>query len=64
MIACSADINSQIKKEAAEAGFDKVIQSPLTECFLKEVVKEIEHKQHIKKIMKMNVLNKQVCWRS
>ena len=64
MIACSADINSKIKNEALKAGFDKVIQAPLTESFLKEVIKEIEHKNHIKKIMKMVVLDKKSGWRS
>ena len=36
MIACSADINPEIQKEAIEAGFDIIVQAPLTDKFLKK----------------------------
>ena len=46
MIACSADINPEIQKEAIEAGFDIVVQAPLTDKFLKEVVLEVKKREN------------------
>ena len=46
MIACSADMNSQIQKDAIEAGFDLFVQAPLTESFLKEVVSEVKRREN------------------
>jgi hypothetical protein len=64
MIACSADMNSQIKKEAIDAGFDLVIQAPLTESFLKEVVEEIKRRENKKIIMKKVLMDLKEGWKS
>ena len=46
MVACSAEINAQVIKDAKAVGFDKVVGSPLTDFILKnELIPEIEKKE-------------------
>ena len=64
MIACSADINPEIQKEAIEAGFDIVVQAPLTDKFLKEVVLEVKKRENEKKILKKIAQDAKGWWKS
>ena len=64
MIACSADINPEIQKEAIEAGFDIVVQAPLTDKFLKEVVLEVKKRENEKKTLKKIAQDVKGLWKS
>ena len=64
MIACSADINPEIQKEAIEAGFDIVVQAPLTDEFLKEVVLEVKKRENEKKTLKKIAQDVKGWWKS
>ena len=64
MIACSADINPEIQKEAIEAGFDIVVQAPLTDKFLKEVVLEVKKIENEKKTLKKIAQDVKGWWKS
>ena len=64
MIACSADINPEIQKEAIEAGFDIVVQAPLTDKFLKEVVLELKKRENEKKTLKKIAQDVKGWWKS
>ena len=64
MIACSADINPEIQKEAIEAGFDIVVQAPLTDKFLKEVVLEVKKRENEKKTLKKIAQDVKGWWKS
>ena len=64
IIACSADINPEIQKEAIEAGFDIVVQAPLTDKFLKEVVLEVKKRENEKKTLKKIAQDVKGWWKS
>ena len=64
MIACSAYINPEIQKEAIEAGFDIVVQAPLTDKFLKEVVLEVKKRENEKKTLKKIAQDVKGWWKS
>ena len=58
MVACSAEVNGQVIKDAKAVGFDKVIGSPLTDSIIKnELMPEIEKKRYL--VQQLNLQPKQ-----
>ena len=50
MVACSAEVNAQVIKDAKAVGFDKVVGSPLTDFIIKnELIPDIERKKNFVK---------------
>ena len=58
MVACSAEVNAQVIKDAKAVGFDKVVGSPLTDSIIKnDLMPEIEKKRNL--VQQINLKPKQ-----